>query len=332
MVAALREQLGDARASNFDALYRRARAKLVEHVLTQIPGTEPSLTDHGEAHVANVLRNIDHLVNGANVPAHCHFTGIEMYVLCLAALFHDTGNVFGRSDHTARVDQVYSWVRQGEPGVRQERMIVVRIAAAHGGKTATGNLDTLQDVEETTHLDGHQVRARQLAAVLRLADELAEGPQRTSQFMCDLHRYAKDSAIHHRYASIVDVAINRELRRVALTYTFEVYTDRGTTVAVDDFRQLLTYAYARLTKLEQERRYARHYATVLEPFQATTVTLNLIVDGQMADLELDQLELTDKQVPGGSAELAIPAGHPAYAIDALCAKVETAISARGAHV
>ena len=47
----------------------------------------------------------------------------------------------------------------------------------------TARMTLLKELAETEQLEGRPVRLRELAAVLRFADELAEGPQRTSEFM-----------------------------------------------------------------------------------------------------------------------------------------------------
>ena len=61
--------------------------------------------------------------------------------------------------------------------------MVVRATSAHTGKAQDGSCDTLKEVAELDHLANRPVRLRELAAILRFADELAEGPQRTSEFM-----------------------------------------------------------------------------------------------------------------------------------------------------
>eukprot|EP01037_Dinobryon_pediforme_P007472 gene7472-7536_t len=95
------------------------------------------------------------------------------------------GNVDGRVGHNKKITEVYNQVRNKDPRFNQERRVVIKGAEAHCGKTKAGDRDTLLNVEEIESIDGSRIRLRELSAILRFADELAEGPQRTSSYMID---------------------------------------------------------------------------------------------------------------------------------------------------
>jgi HD superfamily phosphodiesterase len=294
---ALIRQLGKEPGEERFALYLAARKALVEEVLPQIKAVQPNLTDHGPEHVRNVLDNAHRLL-GAGIS---DLTGLELYCLILAILFHDVGNVLGRDEHQKKVAKVYDFVRSKGQANKPEKYIVLKSAEAHRGKSRDGSSDTLRHVDETSPFDGQPVRLRQIAAILRLADELAEGPQRTSAFMIANHKYPQKSQLYHSYASVKTVDVDRGNERIALTYHIDVNLDASGNLSSNearDLRKLLTYCYQRISKLNQERQYAKHYAGVLSPFKKTTVTFNFWINGQHEDLGLTQATLTDLVVPG----------------------------------
>ena len=73
---------------------------------------------------------------------------------------------------------------------------------------------------------GQLVRLRELAAVLRFADELAEGPQRTSEFMQEEGLYDSESQQFHDYANITNILIERQNSRIVITYEIDIDVNR----------------------------------------------------------------------------------------------------------
>jgi hypothetical protein len=320
--AAVTDQFGPTDGANLWSLYVRAREKIVREVLPNIPGAEPFLTDHTQRHIENVLDNVDRLV-GEDVFTrdHPHLNGADAYLLCLCVLFHDVGNVYGREGHERNIGKVYSWTREGERPPLQERFIVIKAAGAHSGKTDAGSRDTIADLPESLDLDGHPVHLQEIAAVLRFADELAEGPQRTSFFMHDLFGYPPENEIHHEYAAITNVFIDRGNGRIALTYDIRIDRSEGAPAEiVERLRTLLEYTFKRIMKLDQERQYARYYSRALEPFRTTTVQFNFWVDDEHQALDLEPLVLSDKRVPG---DLMVDLNHrdPNYDVGLICERM-----------
>lgn len=245
------EERGQAEGEEKFALYLTARKKLLEDVLEEIKIAEPKLTDHGPKHIANVLQNAQRLL-GDDVKL---LSGTELYCLILSILFHDVGNVLGRDGHQLNIGKVYDHVRQPDASHRQEQLILLQIVAAHCGEGADKTNDTLKFLEPS-HLDGRSVNLRQIAAILRFADELAEGPQRTSLFLAKMHGYSTDSQTYHRYAAITQIHIDKGAGRIALTYHPPVTTSQNGFLENEaDLRELLQFTYKRIQKLDQERKY-----------------------------------------------------------------------------
>lgn len=222
---ALREQFGETRGESLYALYVSARDKVTTEILPNVPAAEPSLTDHTPRHVADVLDRVEKLLGDDAIGLTGKLlTPAELYVLCLSIMFHDVGNAISREGHERRIAKIYGWVREGEQmqTPAQERHMVLKVAGAHAGKTNAGDRDTIRDVPPTSDLDGEPVRLPELAAILRLADECAEGQHRTSEFMRAFGLYDDASRIYHAYARAASVHIDRGGRRIALTISINL--------------------------------------------------------------------------------------------------------------
>ena len=327
MKAALAHQLGPSGAESFFALYVRARDKIAADVLPAIPAAQPGLTDHTQAHIENVLDNCYYLLGEPNVDTGI-LSGVEWYLLCLAVLFHDVGNVYEREGHEKRVAQVYDWVRGGDSGIPvTESMIIVRVCGAHTGKSRDGSRDTIGALPSTMQFAGKFVRPREIAAILRLADELAEGPQRTYSFMHEIRGYPKKSMIHHDYAKITDVAIDRGNERLALTYKFSMKRS-GISSAdiVAQIKKLLKYTFDRIGKLDQERQYNRFYSKALEPFKFTSIQIDFWLDGENLDWDLPSLQLSDMRVPGEKTKQ-LREHNKEYDVELICNKLTARLEA-----
>lgn len=313
MRSGLRIQFGDQKAEEIFAVYQTTRTKLIDSVLPEIKGAESQLSDHGAGHISNVLDNSYSLLSESGLN---YLTGIELYLLGIIILFHDVGNLYGRQDHHKKVAEIFDWARGTEPSVRREKSLVLAAIKAHTGKASDGTYDTLKDVGPQDHLANEPIRLQELAAILRFADELAEGVQRTSEFMLEKGLYQGDSQIYHEYASVTNVFIDRGNERVLLTYEVElVPATAGDLTWKDRLGRLLDFIYKRAVKLDQERRYARYYSSVLGQFKSTWVKLNFHCRGQVLEF-LPPLRLDDKVIPGDAGRT-LPEIDSAYRVSEL---------------
>jgi hypothetical protein len=277
--------------------YISARNFLVENIYEEIKGKEPSLSDHGPKHIYNVLDNAKKLLSD-DIFA---LTGMELYCLCLMILFHDVGNLEGRENHNKNITEIYNKVRNKESKFNHERRVIIKGAEAHCGKTVNGDGDTLATLDEIESIEGCRIRLREMAAILRFADELAEGPQRTSTYMVETNRYTKDSQIFHRYASMTNVFIDKGNNRVVLSYYIDIKaTDLDDST---ELIQLIHFVLERINKLDEERRYNKHYTPLLTHFKRTDVSINFDYEGMpIQGIEQIKIVLTDKYPVPGQAE------------------------------
>jgi hypothetical protein len=275
------------------ARYISARSFLNKDILPWIRSKEPDLTDHGPEHIKDVLDNVYLLIGDSEL------NEIELYILCQSVLFHDVGNLFGRVKHNQAISNIYGaafsklWLN------RQEMALVVSIGRSHSGKSVVdGSNDTLKDLQNDFY-EKTDVRAQYLAAILRFADELAEGQQRTSSYLTDLKMFEESSQIYHMYAKSTQVHIDRGGSRVALSYHIEL--DKFNfleTDGIDEFIKFMKFIYARIHKLDDERRYCKHYCSALTPFKKTSISFTFWNGNQKVELSVPPVDLDDLFVPG----------------------------------
>ena len=275
-------------ADFYYSLFFDAKSYLCDNIYSQIPSKEPTLTDHTEKHIINVLNNAWKLVSDEE-EKECRLNEIELLLLCVSILFHDVGNLHGRDNHNEKIADIYNAARSSKLNrCQQERQLVLKIVKAHCGKSKKGDKDTLLDVQESSHLFDKPIRVRELAAILRFADELAEGPQRTSQYMLEKGLIQEDSMIYHLYASITQVVVDKGDGRVVLTYNIDYPIKEYSLI------ELLKFVYMRILKMDMERRYCKYYAPTIGTMKRTEASINFTINGDICDFDIPKICLEDK--------------------------------------
>ena len=295
--AKLANQLDENTAQKLNSAYGFVNSHIGQEVLSYIRGKEPNLTDHDMTHIENVKKNVMSLLPSNGCPNA--LTGVEMYLLGMFILFHDAGNFFGRSGHQNRVAEIFDKLRPGNDGyVRHEKSLVVTATRAHTGLGRGGSKDTLKDISETDQHFGKPVRLRELAAILRFSDELAEGPQRTSQFAQEADYFSEEASMYHTYATSTNILIDRGSGRIEVSYEIQLDAECHPNGRKDRFSEIIKFFYGRLIKLNQERQYATHYSEMLKPFTSTYARFNFHYQSMILEANLEPLRLTDLVVPG----------------------------------
>lgn len=272
-----------------DALWSRyqdTKEDIVKNVLPWVATQESGLSDHGVAHIANVIDNIGQVLginNSGQIYAGAPLAAVppvEKLLLLLGALLHDIGNIRGRERHNTVTAEV--WRQSGNLSFQRwdasDRRTIIALCRAHTGKADDGSEDTLKPLAVSQHyFFGDPVPLAKLAATLRFADELAEGSQRTSRFLLFQGMYGVKNVDFHRYANATKVTIDRANGRIALNYDIEL-TDPGLgegEVLRENLRRLLDLIFKRVLKLEKERVFARHYAPDWLGFSETSVLISI---------------------------------------------------------
>ena len=274
--------------------YTHARQYLADNIYDEIKGVENSLTDHSGRHIENVLDNAWKLIrteeikNGKIKESVKSFNAIDMYLLCMGILLHDVGNIHGRKKHNENISDIYNKIVVDSTS-KTEKRILMSIVQAHCGETQDGKKDTLGIVEPYAYIYEKKVSPREIASVIRFADELAEGKQRTSQYMLENEKYDKDSEMYHYYASIVEVTIDKSDNRIMLTYNINYPIPINL-----NFEKVMSMVFRRIVKLDSERKYCRYYSPLLNDFKETEAQLNFYIDTEPVQLDLPKITLCDK--------------------------------------
>lgn len=319
---ALAEELGHDLGKALMGAYYTARPKVLYEVAEEIKASEPDLSDHGPRHIRNVHENVWELV-GYNIK---HFSPQELFILLVSILYHDVGNFYRRERHNKNILPIFlRTYGEGAPHLQQTKLLVLSIAGAHTGRHPSGSLDTITGVKDIP-FGSKPIRAKEIAAVLRLADELAEGPQRTSAVRAESAGYGPDALPYQAYAlSCKRPVISPELERIALDIHIEIdVTETGLLCHHVPLPEFLPFVYRRVTKLDQERKYAKFFTTSLAPFQTTSVQIHFWKGKEPLDVHLNPLVLSDVVVPGGSAP-SLPEIDQAYDLEKVMDAIEKAV-------
>lgn len=131
---------------------------------------------------------------------------------------------------------------------------------------------------------------------------MAEGPQRTSAFMQEECKFSTDSEIYHKYASCTHIKIDSQNQRISISYEFNIET--GSDVDENEVKrkleELLLFTYARISKLNQERKYYNYYIRISKPIREVQIIFNFQKDDYDIDFKLEPLLLNDLTIPGSS--------------------------------
>lgn len=313
MIFALKRDFKSDPAQGFISRYFLAKDKLYNGLLPWIRANEPMLSDHGPDHIDNVLKNAYKLLaKEANnladdVTNKAKYKGIDLYVLCMSILFHDVGNFFQRQGHNQNIQTVlndlFSQFFYGE--FKRDKNHIISAGRAHTGRDSDGSKDTLKGVPEIEHCGGEKIQLRDIAAIVRLADELAEGPQRTCQYMSLKEKISPESKIYHRYAESTHIMIDAQNGRINLTYEIELNLDTSKQLSESDkkgLKEFLELIHERIFKLDQERKYCGFYCETLKSISETQVSFNFSNQDIPVDFKHQPLVLTDLTIPGDKAK------------------------------
>jgi hypothetical protein len=300
--------------------YMQARKLAFDDIAPIISKYEPSLSDHSERHILNVLKNAYELIGEealSGTDTRTALSASELFLLVNAILFHDLGNFFGRKEHNKRLDEAIEYAR-GNTINANERRSLTAIVEAHCGHTRDGSRDTIGSLDSAASFKTKRLDCRRVAAILRLADELAEGPQRTSVFESIHKGRPSDSEVFHDYAEVTDVYIDRAEGRIVLTYDIDLSPPSwGSRFNQARLRRLLSMCEKRALKLDGERRYNAHYCSILRPFKKTEVSFHFHVRKSEIQVNLPKITLDDLVLPEANGTLNFKSKCPEFDVPTL---------------
>jgi hypothetical protein len=207
----------------------------------------------------------------------------ELYVLLVAIRVHDAGNIHGREEHEKKCFTVLRNCGAASGEDDAEKKIIGNIAQAHGGRTSSGDKDTIGALEQSYGISRHPIRPRLIAAIVRLADEICESRRRASNYLIQHGKIPKHSELFHRYAaSITESSITLADRRISLRYTvklsdairawcFAVSGDKTESFLIDEI-------FERLEKMDRERKYCNRFSKEIYTIDEIRASIDVVND------------------------------------------------------
>jgi len=254
--------------------YKAVKDYLAEEYYRWVQAKCPFFTDHGENHIQSVIQAASLLLKKhLNPGSKSELSSLDIFLILSAILWHDVGNVLGRSEHASRVGEMTNKIRRlGFPNIDIQRL-VEEISKAHAGEDGL-NIPRLY--EDCTINQTYTVYPKALAAIVRFADEISEDRTKISQSL--LPEIPDENRIFWEYANCIS-ASKPEPERYRVVVTVAIQDD----VAIRKFRcpeqcrnradsggniSLIEYVVCRLEKMNNERAYCAlgfsRYVSIME--------------------------------------------------------------------
>lgn len=193
-------------------------------------GNNPDImTIHGCRHVGDLVESLDKL--GSSLEEKQGATPLnplESYILLCAAHLHDVGNIKGRKNHPTNSGEL---IKEHHALFydTETRQNICDVARVHGGVSKKYGHDTFREI----HSDHYSPpRLWLLAAMLRMADELSENPERVPAALLKWFQASPKSNLAYRYAECFR---RFDLQNDTLDILLRIYPDQHEFVTqIDD--------------------------------------------------------------------------------------------------
>lgn len=235
------------------------------------------LTDHGPEHIKTVIKRAGELL-GEPIADFPQFSAYEVYLLLMAAHFHDVGNIYGREEHEKKTAPIMTELGKLAGPETVERQAIRKIASAHGG-SVEGDKDTIDRLPRIDALLSFDVRHQAIAAILRFADELADDSNRGARVLAALGMLSTKSEIYHAYSkSLQSVQVKSENGLVDLRF-FLLKGDATRKFGKGRRKlYLLDEIYERTLKMHFERQYCMRFMRDFARIDAIDVRIEVFAD------------------------------------------------------
>lgn len=259
--------------------YIATKIILQKHYYQYIKDRNPWYTDHGINHINRILRRLfdllrPHLLtdNDTITPmarklissdkTSKKLNAYELYLLLTTVLWHDIGNLYGRTDHEKNINKYFKKAKDFLHD-RSSCEWIEKIANAHSGTNAIeGNIDIISKNE-----GDFTFYPKFLAALLRLADELDEDKERIGAKVYD--EVPKENQIYWFFCKCNDsikvetgdfpeqtkVVIEGRMDKSEL---FKKYQKQNKTGDYEEVCGIDEYI-SRIEKINNERKYCKEF-------------------------------------------------------------------------
>lgn len=259
-------------------------------------------TRHDISHVDDVIDTAGKLLGaGIKDSLFDRLEPYETYVLLLAILLHDAGNARQRQHHEKQPKLILAAMGALPKLHSTEARLIASIAEAHGGRAPDGGKDTIAKIvqSDVVTISSLKVRARLLAAVLRLADELSENPHRADPQALVKPYSPPESVIHNLYCKIIDTGVDYEARTLYLNFSIpRAMLDEEFVLKARSKKKILLVDYIvnRIEKCEMERRYCNRFLYPII-YDRIRVKVEIFDHDEYSVLERFDWELADEGYP-----------------------------------
>lgn len=213
------------------------------------------MTIHGCRHISDLIESLDKVAQSiAGRRGATPLDPLEAYLLLCAAHVHDVGNIGGRKDHPIRSRELIRDHRHLFYDT-ETRQNVFDVARVHGGSSGKYGKDTFREMGRDNLASP---RLRLLAAMLRIADELSENPERVPSELVDWFQASSRSKFAYRYAQ----AFRRfDLQNDTLDIQLRVYPEQYDLAAEVNGKmtRFFDYLERKIDVIEREIRYCSQY-------------------------------------------------------------------------
>lgn len=234
------------------------------------------LTMHDKEHVVRVRQVAANLIAESDM---IDLTYFELTPLLVAIYLHDIGNSLGRAGHERQIHRALSAAGTKLSIDQVEYATAKQIAGVHGG-TANGSKDTISTLQERAAVSGEHIRPRLLAAILRLADELADDPARANRVQMGAGVLSPASEVYHVVAASLHSQMpDYSAREISLSFTFNDPSLFKRKLGKGDGQvYLLNEIFERSMKTFNEARYCSRFMRPYLEFERIKVDIMIFDD------------------------------------------------------
>lgn len=250
------------------------------------------LNSHDQSHIKSVIDKASNILRLFD--AKDFLSPYEAFILLCAIQIHDIGNTFGRDEREKNASAIFNSLCNRIIPDALERRTISQIAATHGGNI-NGDKDTISNLHYNDTLFNYKIRSRVIAAILRLADELADGTYRADRIGLEFDTIPKESQLFHQYSLALHTTqlindYNRKTVKISLGYYFTSDIAKIQFSKGEESVYLLDEIYYRTKKMEQERRYCMRF---LRPHcSIEEIHVEIIIQHEKKEFVSDDIKYT----------------------------------------
>ncbi len=285
---------GDEDAKSFLRKYNAAADYLPKY-FEYINSACPYFTNHGERHIASVIRAASLMLAGhLDDSSKAKLSAFEIFMLLMAILSHDAGMVLERKGHNEVVSKILDEIRLTAIGDVTCQRYLQEMIKAHTGKNTLRSLKLLLDYHH------HVLYQSAFAAILRFADEISEDSTRISLPVLASGKVPEDQQIYWYYAKAVSASKpDPQRERVAMTISLDK-TEAIRTFPHPDRKgeqvSLIKYILERIEKVYNEKAYCAPYFSRFLTIKSIYVHFTLCngssaIDGYDEEIDFPEIDM-----------------------------------------